>query len=56
MEEPKSFDSIFKQKMFRIPDYQRRYAWQKEQFNDFSDTFQAESGRAFKASPPTEST
>lgn len=35
MEEPKSLDSIFKQKVFRIPDYQRGYAWQKEQFKDF---------------------
>lgn len=35
MEEPKSLDSLFKEKMFRIPDYQRRYAWQREQLKDF---------------------
>ena len=30
MNEPKSLDSIFKGKVFRIPDYQRGYAWQEE--------------------------
>jgi len=35
MEEPKSLDSMFKEKIFRIPDYQRGYAWQKEQLKDF---------------------
>ncbi len=35
MEEPKSLDSLFKEKMFRIPDYQRGYAWQKGQLKDF---------------------
>ena len=30
-----SLDSLFKQKIFRIPDYQRGYAWQHEQINDF---------------------
>ncbi len=35
MEEPKSLDSLFKEKIFRIPDYQRGYAWQKGQFKDF---------------------
>jgi len=35
MEEARSLDSLFKQKLFRIPDYQRGYAWQKEQCKDF---------------------
>ncbi len=35
MEEPKSLDSLFKEKLFRIPDYQRGYAWQKSQLKDF---------------------
>jgi uncharacterized protein with ParB-like and HNH nuclease domain len=35
MDEPKSLDSLFKQKIFRIPDYQRGYAWQREQLKDF---------------------
>lgn len=35
MEEPKSLDSLFKEKIFRIPDYQRGYAWQPEQLKDF---------------------
>lgn len=35
MDEPKSLDSLFKEKLFRIPDYQRGYAWQKNQLKDF---------------------
>jgi len=35
MEEPKSLDSLFKEKIFRIPDYQRGYDWQREQLKDF---------------------
>lgn len=35
MEGPKSLDSLFKEKLFRIPDYQRGYAWQREQLKDF---------------------
>ena len=35
MDEPKSLDSLFKEKIFRIPDYQRGYAWQKNQLKDF---------------------
>ncbi|NTU50221.1 MAG: DUF262 domain-containing protein [Desulfobulbaceae bacterium] len=35
MDEPKSLDSLFKEKVFRIPDYQRGYAWQREQLKDF---------------------
>ena len=26
---------LFQNRLFRIPDYQRGYAWQKEQLNDF---------------------
>lgn len=37
MEEPKSLDSLFKEKIFRIPDYQRGYAWQIGQLKDFWD-------------------
>lgn len=35
MEEPKALDSLFKEKIFRVPDYQRGYAWQKGQLKDF---------------------
>jgi uncharacterized protein with ParB-like and HNH nuclease domain len=35
MDESKSLDSLFKEKIFRIPDYQRGYAWQKSQLKDF---------------------
>jgi len=35
MEEPKSLDSLFKEKIFRIPDYQRGYAWKHDQLKDF---------------------
>ena len=35
MDEPKSLDSLFKEKIFRIPDYQRGYAWQKNQLKAF---------------------
>ncbi len=35
MEEPKPLDSLFKEKIFRIPDYQRGYAWRQEQLKDF---------------------
>ena len=35
MDEPKSLDRLFEKKIFRIPDYQRGYAWQKSQLNDF---------------------
>ena len=35
MEEPKSLDSLFTKKIFRIPDYQRGYAWQKSHLKDF---------------------
>ncbi len=35
MDEPRSLDSLFKEKLFRIPDYQRGYAWRREQLKDF---------------------
>ena len=35
MDEPKSLDSLFKEKLFRIPDYQRGYAWQPIQLTAF---------------------
>jgi hypothetical protein len=35
MEKPKSLDSLFTSKIFRIPDYQRGYAWQTDQLKDF---------------------
>lgn len=35
MDDPKSLDSLFKEKIFRIPDYQRGYAWQHDQLKDF---------------------
>src|ERR1035437_5800097 len=33
MEEPKSLDSLFEKKIFRIPDYQRGYAWVQDKHN-----------------------
>ncbi len=35
MNEPKPLDSLFKEKLFRIPDYQRGYAWGREQLDAF---------------------
>ncbi len=35
MDKLKSFDTLFEQKMFRIPDYQRGYAWQESHLEDF---------------------
>ena len=35
MDEPKPLDSLFKEKLFRIPDYQRGYAWRREQLDAF---------------------
>ncbi len=35
MDEPKPLNSLFEKKLFRIPDYQRGYAWQPEQLRDF---------------------
>jgi hypothetical protein len=47
MEEPKSLDSLFKEKIFRIPDYQRGYAWVREQLKDFwEDLINLSEGRS----------
>ncbi|MCX7166591.1 MAG: DUF262 domain-containing HNH endonuclease family protein [Rhodocyclales bacterium] len=35
MEKPISLEDLFQKKIFRIPDYQRGYAWQKEQLRAF---------------------
>jgi uncharacterized protein DUF262/uncharacterized protein DUF1524 len=35
MNEPTPLDSLFKEKIFRVPDYQRGYAWQREQLKAF---------------------
>jgi uncharacterized protein with ParB-like and HNH nuclease domain len=35
MDEPKSLDALFTKKIFRIPDYQRGFAWQRDQLKDF---------------------
>ena len=35
MEKPIPLESLFKEKIFRIPDYQRGYAWQEEQIRAF---------------------
>jgi len=46
VDEPKSLDSLFKEKLFRIPDYQRGYAWQPEQLKDFwEDLMNLSAGR-----------
>ena len=47
MEEPESLDSLFTKKIFRIPDYQRGYAWQLEQLKDFwEDLINLSGGRS----------
>jgi uncharacterized protein with ParB-like and HNH nuclease domain len=47
MDEPKSLDSLFKEKIFRIPDYQRGYAWRHEQLKDFwEDLINLSGGRS----------
>ena len=35
MNELQSLSQIFQNKIFRIPDYQRGYAWQSQQLRDF---------------------
>jgi hypothetical protein len=62
MEEPKPLDSLFKEKIFRIPDYQRGYAWQRGQLKDFwEDLINLSGGRShytgvltLKELPPAE--
>ena len=47
MDEPKSLDSLFKEKLFRIPDYQRGYAWGSEQLAAFwEDLINLSDGRS----------
>ena len=33
----KTLSDLFKDKIFRIPDYQRGYAWQEKQWEEFWD-------------------
>ena len=41
-----SFDRVFRNRIFRIPDYQRGYAWRREQFVYFwEDLINLEDGR-----------
>lgn len=35
MQKLESLKSVFKDRIFKIPDYQRGYAWQKRQLKDF---------------------
>ena len=35
MRELQSLDDVFNNKIFRIPDYQRRYAWGEKQLTEF---------------------
>ena len=45
--ELKSLSDIFQNKLFRIPDYQRGYAWQKPQLEDFwDDLYNLQDGRS----------
>ena len=47
MDEPKPLDSLFKEKLFRIPDYQRGYAWGREQLDAFwEDLINLPAGRS----------
>ena len=47
MDEPKPLESLFKEKLFRIPDYQRGYAWGKDQLNAFwEDLISLPNGRS----------
>jgi len=47
MDEPKPLDSLFKEKLFRIPDYQRGYAWGREQLDAFwEDLINLPTGRS----------
>lgn len=47
MEKPISLDNLFNEKIFRIPDYQRGYAWHKEQLKAFwEDLINLQDGRS----------
>ena len=46
MDEPRPLDSLFTEKLFRIPDYQRGYAWGREQLDAFwADLINLSDGR-----------
>ncbi|MDP9454428.1 MAG: DUF262 domain-containing protein [Actinomycetota bacterium] len=50
MDQPSSLDSLFKEKLFRVPDYQRGYAWQPEQLRQFwEDILNLPKGRSHYA-------
>ena len=47
MNKPQSLDNLFNQKLFRIPDYQRGYAWGREQLDAFwEDLISLPNGRS----------
>ena len=47
MEKPIPLERLFKEKILRIPDYQRGYAWQREQFRAFwEDLINLNGGRS----------
>jgi uncharacterized protein with ParB-like and HNH nuclease domain len=47
MDKPIPLERLFKEKIFRIPDYQRGYAWQREQFRAFwEDLINLNGGRS----------
>ena len=47
MDKPISLERLFKEKILRIPDYQRGYAWQREQFRAFwEDLINLSGGRS----------
>ena len=46
MQQLTNLDTVFKKKIFRIPDYQRGYAWQLRQLTDFwEDLMSLEDGK-----------
>ena len=46
MKDLESLKSIFKDRIFKIPDYQRGYAWTEEQLKDFwEDLLSLQSGK-----------
>jgi len=52
MDEPGPLDSLFKEKLFRIPDYQRGYAWGREQLGAFwEDLVNLPDGRSHYTGP-----
>ena len=47
MNELQSLSQIFQNKIFRIPDYQRGYAWQSQQLRDFWEDIHLQSDRHY---------